>query len=83
MDNVKQVADRIGIKFFKNDAFADVAEGRIRVCDTCYFRDGINCKLCNCSIDSKLYTPTSKACPKDYFKEVEDLYSDKLNKHNI
>lgn len=70
------------IAFNPDEIYAELAEKRIKICDTCEFKSDLpvrHCTLCGCALRGKIHSPRKGACPKDKWLEVEEEVLSKLN----
>ena len=86
ISKIKEIAQAWIISASPSPAQKKLAEARYNICINCeHYREkrpvtgDEYCIDCGCPIDKKIFTPAtylsdSKSCPKNKWKDVEDLY---------
>ena len=82
LNKTKEIFEAWAISFNPDDTQAELASKRIEICDVCEHKavdPYIHCNQCGCALKAKIYTPKTYkdgggSCPKNKWKDVEDIY---------
>lgn len=91
MNKLEEIFRSWSISFDPNAEQADLAANRIQICEACEFKvtteigpifSIARCSVCGCALKAKIYTPKTYAddggsCPKELWKDVEDIWLNK------
>lgn len=75
MNKVTEIFTAWKIAYDPNDAQAELATARIKICDACEHKSTTpfpRCTLCGCSLKGKIHTPIKNSCPSGKWDEVDN-----------
>jgi hypothetical protein len=91
MNNLEEIFRSWSIVFDHDAEQAELAAERIQICESCEFKVSTpigplfsiaRCSVCGCALKAKIYTPKTYideggSCPKELWKDVEDIWLNK------
>jgi hypothetical protein len=77
MNKIVEIFKAWSIAFNPDDPQAELASERIKICNSCEFKDTNpfnRCTVCGCALKGKVFSPKKGACPKNKWDAIDELY---------